>query len=50
MSNARNLADLSAINKKQLAKAWVKFDGKTGAVATVKSSFLTDFIKLLFKD
>lgn len=39
MSNARNLADLSSTNKKQLAKAWVKFDGKTGAVATIKSSY-----------
>ena len=39
MSNARNLADLAGTSKKQLAKAWVKFDGKTGSTATVKDSY-----------
>lgn len=39
MSNARNLADLSGTSKKQLAKAWVKFDGKTGSTATIKTSY-----------
>lgn len=39
MSNARNLSDLAGTSKKQLAKAWVKFDGKTGSTATIKSSY-----------
>lgn len=39
MSNARNLANLSGTNKKQIAKAWVIFDGKTGSTATIKDSY-----------
>lgn len=39
MSNARTLANLAKAGTPQVAKAWVKFDGKTGSTATINDSY-----------